>query len=178
MVPKRTIFLPQKLDNRTKTLAGLSQETVGAILYRTKPSQQGLHLLADTLYMMGRGKEHEVIIDPHRENILDDFLIHHPEYATILWHTHISGNKQLSRTDTNYYMKQLRENPYFIGMIIAENGRTTIQSRYANTLNVLVSPNPADFHTRENYLQNEFKTSAQRLGLVDIPLLQATRKKS
>lgn len=171
----RRIVLPQELDGRLKTLAGLSQETSGVLLYESQRVHFGLDLMVNTLYMTGRGKLLEVGINPNRKAIIDDFLYQHPDYKFIEWHTHVTGNRGLSEDDRKHYAEELSEDPYFIAMIVTDRRRTIIKSKNSVNLRTVVVPTSNEFYAREEYLQQELQKSAKKLGLNNLPKLKATR---
>ena len=175
-VPDRRVLLPKTLDSRLKTLAGLEQETSGVLLYVPQNHGEILDYRVDSLYMTGRGSRHEIEIDPDRQAIVDRFLLSHPDYKSIEWHTHVTGNASLSTTDSHHYREELEKDPYFIGMIITKTKRTTIKAKGSGKLNTIIVPANQDFYTRERYVSDEFKKAAGELGYSSVLHLFATRK--
>ena len=176
-VPDRRIVLPTEVDGRLKTLARLNQETSGVLLYKRLRSSPGLDLRVDSLYMTGRGKKLEVGIDPDRKSIIDYFLEHHPEYGSIEWHAHVTGNRELSVSDRTHYTEELREDQYFLAMVITPNGRTTIKSKDSGVVRTNVVPTPNEFYPRERYLQEQLEEFKKTLSLDHLPKFRATRNR-
>lgn len=177
IIPERRILLPQELDHRLKTLAGLEQETSGVLLYRSQEREQGLELMIDALYMTGRGTRLSVEKDSSRQDVIDRFILIHPDYGSIECHTHVTGNTELSNTDLEYFKREIAQNPWFIGMIVTRNKYKLIAyGKGEEKTSIQVVQTPSDFSQRGKYVGDEISKAVRRLGHSSFTRFKATKR--
>lgn len=175
-IPKRTVLLPQALDDRLQELVGLKQETAGVLLYVPQSATGRLELRVDGLFMLGRGTGHTVTLELQRYHIVENFLLLNPEYHHIEWHTHPLASTQESSADLDAYGRRITENKEFIGMIVAPNNYRLIAfGRGQGSTALRIVPTPSDFQEKETFLSNQLHLAAAELGYEGIQPLRATR---
>lgn len=178
MALTRWILLPQSIDDKLQTLAGLKQETNGVLLYVPEINTGVFNCRVDGLYVTNVGSISHVRADSKRIAIVNRFFKNNPNYRLIKWHTHCKGTgkdwfTRFSQGDIDGYEKQLRQDSRFIGMMVSPD-RYLLHGK--GGLYILLIEDTAVSQQNEMQVQSELEKAASELGY-DTPPLQATMPK-
>lgn len=172
---RRRILVPISIDGKLRHLAGLKQESNGALLYVPTLTSDGLNCRVDALYMTAVGTAGNVCAEPQRMAIINRFFESNPEYRFVKWHTHCRGTGEywftrFSQGDIRAYKEQLRQDSRFIGMVVSPTRKLLYGKGIVELALMLDTSNS---QRRERQVQGELQTAARELGYDDLPPLQA-----
>ena len=175
-VPPRTILLPNVLDYRLRTFAGMEEERMGVLFYVRRYNEAGLNCRVDGLLTTGIGTNPFVDKNHQMQEVLNAFFLSNQEYRYIEWHTHPNGIQTHSPEDLEAFVTELMNDPYFIGMIITKTRRSIFQDNGPGSeIKIKNVRTPNDFDGRQNVIFSKLEESAIKLGYPKMPNLITAR---
>lgn len=170
------IVIPRHIHVRMLELAGLNQETRGRLIYLRRQARGKRQLLVQTLVMTGRGKPHEVDVDPLHERAANFFSQRlrsiNSAYGDLEWHTHTT-TPQFSQTDRSNVTEYLRDDPDYV-LLMYHRARQLALGHPERQHVIRVVDSTSTHLANERNLQAIRDSVVRENGLV-LPVFRATR---
>lgn len=120
---RRTVLLPQELNQQLDCLTLLVQEVKGVLFYRL----QGDYCPLEYLLMTGVGTAGHVVSDPRRLKVVNEFFSRNTNYHCVEFHTHSAGTidkygrwyaQHFSEGDRRTIATKINEDSQYIHLLV------------------------------------------------------------